>query len=362
MLPVRRPPKSSTRSTAGFTLIELLVVISIIATLISLITPAVQSARSAARRAQCLNNMHNLGIAFHNFASARGRLPYGYNGKIDCTPKRYASAWMTQLLPSLDSAAVSREVVDRVQGLTCSSSADVYPAALQVSIPVFQCPDDPNAAGVPLGLSYMGNSGFVDDGRWELAMGGTTHHHPLNTGNYIAGVNSNTITGTDPADIQVGFSTGVLWPARFNLDVNPQMTLDFISQGDGLTNTALLTESLSAGNLDALDNGVTLEDFLFGVYAPHVVDGSSTSVLNGLDSLDYATAGVTSIGNSAINADIGNLDAQRPSSNHSGTVHFLLCDGSVRAVSEDVNAIVYLKLLTSNGQQNGEGLLNPDDF
>jgi prepilin-type N-terminal cleavage/methylation domain-containing protein/prepilin-type processing-associated H-X9-DG protein len=102
------PPSDARRAAprAGFTLIELLVVIAIIAVLIALLLPAVQSAREAARRAQCLNNIMQLGIALQNYEGAFEVLPPGSVGEgpgpVLDQPKGYGFGWMAATLPYME--------------------------------------------------------------------------------------------------------------------------------------------------------------------------------------------------------------------------------------------------------------------
>jgi prepilin-type N-terminal cleavage/methylation domain-containing protein/prepilin-type processing-associated H-X9-DG protein len=125
----------------GFTLIELLVVIAIIAVLIALLLPAVQSAREAARRAQCINNLKQMGIALHNYHDAVLAFPPGYiaaskfiDAETDTAP---GWSWASMILPQLDQSPLYSSI-----NLWLPVQAPANTTSVQTNLTVFLCPSD----------------------------------------------------------------------------------------------------------------------------------------------------------------------------------------------------------------------------
>lgn len=148
-LPVSRRP-----SPAGFTLVELLVVIAIIGVLVALLLPAIQAAREAARRTQCVNNLKQLALACHNYHDTYGTFPVNHIFSVH--PNNSANhegwGWHALILPHLEQQGLYDELevssVSLVDVLRYRGSEVV--ALLQTAIPTFRCPSDSNSF-YPLG-------------------------------------------------------------------------------------------------------------------------------------------------------------------------------------------------------------------
>jgi len=137
------------RASRGFTLVELLVVIAIIAVLIGLLLPAVQSAREAARRSQCANNLKQIGLAVQNYAEARTKLPPGAehvtqktNTNIDGRDGNWGATWVVIVLPFMEQQTLS-ETYDRSQLARSGNASSGNNLVTRSILPALACPSHP---------------------------------------------------------------------------------------------------------------------------------------------------------------------------------------------------------------------------
>ncbi len=343
----------------GFTLIELLVVIAIIAVLIALLLPAVQQAREAARRSQCKNNLKQIGLAFHTFHDTYNQLATS-NRPPGTGTKRIAG--LTRLLPYLDQAPLFNQYN---QALQWSDPNATQRAAVSTQLPTLNCPSsasstkldgDPDVVTTPSG--YAANMVGITD--YSPNKGVAQSVAPFAT---AAGV---TMTGlfTDPSD-----ATNQYYPGLLPQNVDAKLR----DVTDGLTNTIAYVESagrpavirkglktigaLPAGRVNSGGWCRPASDILAEVARP---DGSDLSGPGG-----FTTGAVVPFNatngfnmNGRPYPDTGYYKTQgsgQAFSYHTGGAHFLLGDGSVRFVSENLSLAVWVSLLTrGNGEVVGE--------
>jgi prepilin-type N-terminal cleavage/methylation domain-containing protein/prepilin-type processing-associated H-X9-DG protein len=180
----------------AFTLVELLVVIAIIGVLVALLLPAVQSAREAARRMQCANNLKQFGIAFHNHHDTYGFFPtagfgwtyapeYSASGTPEVAPRQRAG-WGFQVLPFIEQQNI-------YTGGNLNNNDDRQRQAIGAAIPAFFCPSRRQAKAHAPVASWYGPSGDYPHSQTDYA--GSNHH---NTG-VIVQTNENQTWGAGGA-------------------------------------------------------------------------------------------------------------------------------------------------------------------
>ena len=141
------------RPLHGFTLVELLVVIAIIGILVALLLPAIQSAREAARRIQCANNLKQVGLAMHNYESSHGRLPSG----LMVTPIG-PDGWPGHTAQSLLLPFIEEHDLHARIDFSGSSLEILTKPVIATVIPAYNCPSDPNSGEVSRNCCAAGPS------------------------------------------------------------------------------------------------------------------------------------------------------------------------------------------------------------
>jgi prepilin-type N-terminal cleavage/methylation domain-containing protein/prepilin-type processing-associated H-X9-DG protein len=361
-------PKPTRR---GFTLIELLVVISIIATLMALILPAIQQARAAARTLECKNNLKNISLAAHNFASAKKKLPALGIYADGPSPGGFANAvhlrsWVVELLPFMD----RRDISDRWDNNAAWDNGTANLALGQTSIKVLACPDDVSAFQVGGGLSYVANNGYLQTGMTGIAEGNrwVAGEIDWNADGTNINVAATTDATEDAADADAHRDSGVFWPdfgaAPLPLRARERQknshSIDGIYDGGG--QTIMFTENVNAGSTswgNPLWSNVGFVYMVDSVTAPAANPASPA-----VNSYRYPQPGVNTVtsatdslpnrmkaGPEATNTAAGAFSAA-PNSNHPGGVNVAYCDGSVGFITDSIDTNVYARLVSPAGARN----------
>lgn len=193
--------RSQRTSPRGFTLIELLIVIAVIGILISLALHAVQQARAAARRAQCVNHLHQLALALHNYHDSHNILPAGSIVLGPGLPIVFSGwGWGAMILPFVDQAPLYSQI-----NFSLGTAVASNEALLTLAVPLWRCPSDGTEDQIPVVVgshpvtmvatgNYCGATGMlgplsavrfgsVTDGLSQTLMLGERVNQPMTPGN-----------------------------------------------------------------------------------------------------------------------------------------------------------------------------------
>lgn len=383
-----RRQTSASKKRRGFTLIELLVVISIIATLMSLILPAIQSAREAGRRTQCLNNIRNVTLAAVTYASSnKSRLPaLGYY-PLNTAQDRHITgrSLFVDLLPFLD----QQGTYDRWNKDSSYSFGSNATLAQALYVEAFACPNDESAFATKGGLSYVANGGFgtpvtnnTTDNRCTNTVNNMGHHFLAEGLSWNGDSNVNSFAdvtppgvgatpvaaSSDPLDSAVTQSTGVFWAEFEGVPGTRNGSATLGKMYDGTSNTLMFGENINAvgSGISNTNNWANPAVRSCAFILPMNVTSSNNSGADALNNpVDPANNVVvrSNANDPWINQMKNGPDGGRPylNSNHPGIVVVSMCDGGARTLSEDINKTIYCQLMTPGATRLRNGLAGVED-
>jgi prepilin-type N-terminal cleavage/methylation domain-containing protein/prepilin-type processing-associated H-X9-DG protein len=298
----------------GFTLVELLVVIAIIGVLVALLLPAVQAAREAARRTQCLNHLKQIALSMHNHADALGGLPPANPG---VSPYWGQGSWQVPVMPYTEAAALKEMYYDYgVAGGRNYYHADNINGAAGKTLKFWLCPSSPqNKKGWP-----NNSTGSV-----------SYHNYVVNFGNTSVDESANWMTAS--------YNGFTFKGAPFISGKPPRLALIT----DGLSNTLMASECVAGQRNDLRGNTW---------WGPG--SGFTVALKPNDTSPDLSWGDASWCDSKPPNPPCAfktNGYVYGARSKHPGGVNVTLCDGSVRFVSNTVNATTWHDLGTSQGDE-----------
>jgi prepilin-type N-terminal cleavage/methylation domain-containing protein/prepilin-type processing-associated H-X9-DG protein len=333
------PSAPRKQSRPGFTLIELLVVIAIIAILISLLLPAVQSAREAARRTQCKNNLKQLALASHNYNDVARVFPAGQMVlNFTTKPKFRGYSLFVYLLPYVEANTIYQQwdfIDDPDINTLAISNGDPATALSAKLIPVYNCPSDPipqnpyPSGAAPTYGPYYGVTSYGGNG-------GTQSYPPT----------------LETAD-GMFFRTGPAAPQ------NPQISIEMVF--DGTSTTLFFGERNHVdANYDTFYTpGWSIDPMggwgwwasTGGNYGGGDLTESSFAPINYTCPITYAEAVAEGMTNTTFTNTLDSLRVCSWGSHHPGGAQFAMVDGSVHIISQYISQTVLVALSTRAGHE-----------